>query len=99
MQAICPNDPNHKRFSTTAHVMEEWEVDAEGNFVRTIEVLQVDHGPDPDNEWACLECGAQAKVLTAPETPYREPVPSDEELAALRRGFNWASEHGWEDEP
>lgn len=62
MKATCPNNPNHKRFGTTAHVMELWEVDEEGAFIRTIESLQTDHGPDPDNIWECLECGAQAKV-------------------------------------
>jgi len=62
MRATCPKNPEHKRFSTVAHVMEEWEVDAEGNFVRVIESLQTDHGPDAGNTWACLECGAEAKV-------------------------------------
>jgi len=59
MKAICPNSPNHKRFSTVAHVMEDWEVDENGNFVAVIESLQTDHGPDPGNVWTCLECGAE----------------------------------------
>lgn len=63
MKATCPNNPSHNRFSTIAHVMEEWEVDESGNFVAVIDSLQTDHGPDPDNIWCCLECGAEAKVI------------------------------------
>lgn len=62
MKATCPKNPEHKRFSTVAHVMEEWEVTAEGDFVEVRESLQTDHGPDPDNIWRCLECGAEAGV-------------------------------------
>ena len=65
-RVTCPSDPSHKRFSTSAHVMEEWEVDEYGEYVKTIESLQVDHGPDPDNLWTCLECGADAAVDYAP---------------------------------
>lgn len=98
MKAICPNDPHHQEFITTAHVSEEWKVDAKGNWIETLEGIEIIHGPDPDNDWTCAICGAQAKILTIPETTYHEPIPNDRELAALRRGFNWASEHGWEDE-
>lgn len=62
MKAICPNDPNHTEFETTAHVMELWKVDSEGNFIETLETLQTDHEPSPDNDWACAICGATAKV-------------------------------------
>ncbi len=62
MKAVCPNNPEHKRFSTVASVMEEWEVDENGNYLITIESLQVNHGPNPDNIWRCLVCGAEAKV-------------------------------------
>ena len=62
MLARCPNDPTHKRFSTVASVMEDWEVDERGNWISTIESLQTDNGPDPGNIWTCLECGAEAIV-------------------------------------
>jgi len=62
MKARCPKDPSHKRFITTAHVMEEWRVDSEGNWIETICCLQTDHGPDPDNTWTCAICGAEAEV-------------------------------------
>jgi hypothetical protein len=42
--------------------MEDWEVDARGNFIRVIESLEVDHGPNPDSTWTCLECGTEAIV-------------------------------------
>ena len=62
MKATCLKNKKHKRFSTVANVMEEWEVDEHGNFVRVIESLQTNNGPDPGNIWTCLECGAQAEV-------------------------------------
>jgi len=62
MKATCPDNPNHKTFRTVAHVMEEWKVDAAGNFIEVTESLQTDHGPDSGNIWTCDECGTQAKV-------------------------------------
>jgi len=62
MKATCPANPKHNKFLTTAHVMEEWLVDAEGNWIETRQCLQTDHGPDPDNDWACAICGETAKV-------------------------------------
>ena len=60
MIAKCPNDPNHKRFITTAHVVEEWVVDKHGNWIDTIQSLETTHRPDKDNVWNCYECGAIA---------------------------------------
>lgn len=66
MQATCPTSPAHQRFVTTAHVAEEWLVDAAGNFLETMPpdggALEVTHGPDPGNTWTCADCGAQASV-------------------------------------
>ena len=62
MKARCPKNPKHNRFVTTAHVMEEWVVDEHGNFQSKLETLQVDHLPDPDNEWTCRFCGERAIV-------------------------------------
>jgi len=58
----CPEDPEHNEFHTTAHVMQDWAVDRKGNWISTIDdCLQVTHGPDKDNGWACAVCGAAAK--------------------------------------
>jgi len=63
MKAVCPNNPEHKRFYTVAHVSETWEVDEHGNFLDTTD----DPGdivakPDPGNTWQCATCEAVAEV-------------------------------------
>lgn len=51
-------------FTTTAHVMQEWQVDKNGNFIKvTEECLAVTHNPDDDNIWICTECGTEAVVI------------------------------------
>ena len=64
MKATCPNDPEHKRFTTMAHVSEEWIVDECGNFVEEGDpgCGEVVAGPHPHNTWQCVECGADALV-------------------------------------
>lgn len=62
MNAVCPNDPAHDRFATVAHVMEEWEVDREGNWIQTLDVLQTSHKPCSGNVWTCRVCGETASV-------------------------------------
>jgi hypothetical protein len=62
MKAVCPNDPSHKTFITTAHVTQEWVVDDEGNFIKDLGVLETTHGPDPYNCWSCETCHADAVV-------------------------------------
>lgn len=62
MKARCPKNPDHKKFVTTAHMMEEWVVDDTGNWTETLRSLQVDHGPDPDNSWECAVCWEKAEV-------------------------------------
>lgn len=62
MTARCPNDPNHERFVTTAHVVEEWLVNKNGDWIDTIQCLEITHGPDKNNVWNCFECGAIAVV-------------------------------------
>ena len=64
MQATCPKNPkNHRTFITTAHVMQEWKVDENGNFLKvTCESLEVTSRPDIENLWHCATCGAEAKV-------------------------------------
>lgn len=55
---VCPNNPNHKRFRTVAHVTEEWLVDEHGYFIEVTDAIgEVVHGPNHGNTWACAECG------------------------------------------
>lgn len=60
--ATCPNDPQHKRFITVAHVAEDWIVDEHGDFVEVLASTETVARPDPDNTWTCAICGADAKV-------------------------------------
>ena len=62
MLATCPNHPDHKTFTTTAHVMESWMVNQYGHFIAADESLQTTHGPDKGNVWTCCACGAEAEV-------------------------------------
>lgn len=64
MKAICPNNEAHDQFTTSVHVMQEWVVDASGDYIETSEnFLQITHKPNPDNIWICHMCGADAKVV------------------------------------
>ncbi len=62
---VCPNGC-HAALSTTAHVMQDWKVDLEGNFIEVLdEALETVSSPNPDNIWTCLKCGADAKLYMA----------------------------------
>lgn len=61
MKAICPKNKEHDEFITTAHVMQDWKVDSNGDFLEVInDCLQVSSKPDRDNIWQCAICGAEA---------------------------------------
>ena len=63
MKLTCPNNPQHKRFSVTAHVAQDWEVDESGTFVAELDsMLEVTHYPDQDDLFECLECGTTAEA-------------------------------------
>jgi len=64
MKAECPNNKDHKQFVTVAHVTEDWVVDENGDFLDVFDGnnCETTHGPDPENIWTCLECGAEAVV-------------------------------------
>ena len=77
MKHFCPNDPKHAQFHTFAHVMQEWLVDADGDYIETSdEELQISAWPDDGNIWNCATCGAEATT-----TP-----PREEQEKAPRRG-------------
>lgn len=63
MKAICPNNETHKQFTTVAHVMQNWLVDDEGNWLETVEdSIETSFGPNKDNIWTCATCGSEAIV-------------------------------------
>ena len=60
MRAVCPTNPEHKMFETTAHVQELWQVNERGEFQKAIYALGVTAVPDHNNTWICCTCGAEA---------------------------------------
>jgi hypothetical protein len=64
MRARCPRDPKHKEFITTAHVVEEWLVDEEGNWLETLGSLETAHPPHVENCWSCAICSEAAEVTS-----------------------------------
>lgn len=63
MLAICPNNSTHKRFITVAHVSQDWEVDEQGNWIKTVDSsVETTASPHPDNIWTCAICDAEATV-------------------------------------
>ena len=60
---ICPKCGG-KQFYTTAHIMQEWLVDENGNFIQTVEdCLEVTADADDENYWCCANCGAEAVIV------------------------------------
>ena len=59
---ICPKCGGRK-FITTAHVTQTWEVNEYGYFEKVIsDCDEVTHGPDDGNIWNCSACGAEAVI-------------------------------------
>lgn len=60
---VCPNGCA-ATFTTCAHVMQDWCVDAEGNFIECVDdAVETTHGPDNGNIWTCDECGETADYI------------------------------------
>lgn len=58
---ICPNHKNHRRFVTTAHVVQDWIVDECGDFQEVVEdCSEVASDPCVENTWTCNKCGKEA---------------------------------------
>jgi hypothetical protein len=58
---ICPTDPSHQRFLTSAHVAQVWVVDPDGDWLETAEdCTDITSWPDRQNAWVCQECGEEA---------------------------------------
>ena len=50
-----------KRFVVTAHVTQDWVVDGNENYLKTIEdCVDITHRPDNEDIWECYECGYSA---------------------------------------
>jgi hypothetical protein len=61
MKATCPNNSEHKRFTTTAIEIHDWLVDQDGEFIRDLGCSQVYEYPDKLNSvWTCTMCDAEA---------------------------------------
>lgn len=58
---VCPTDPTHNRFITTAHESHDWIVDGEGEFQEDLGCIDIFKGPDITNIWTCVECDAEAE--------------------------------------
>lgn len=76
----CPKCGGIK-FRATAHVTQDWEVDRNGNFVKSLnDCVEVTHFPDNDDIWDCANCGYSAAGIefevsaddTSNETPNAE---------------------------
>lgn len=65
---ICPQCGNNT-FITTAHVVQDWKVDENGNFIECIETTETTHPPDDGNIWTCAKCGAEAVIPKKEKTP------------------------------
>ena len=54
---VCPVCGN-RTFHATAHVVQEWLVDDDGEYIETTEECsEVDHAPDDEDIWQCSCCG------------------------------------------
>ena len=63
MKAECPNGCEQEEFITTAHVVQTWQVEKDGEFITEISCCdEVTHKPSADNIWTCAQCGAEATV-------------------------------------
>ena len=58
--AVCPCNPDHHCFMTTAHEAHTWEVNEHGDFLSDLGCDEVTHGPDEGNTWTCSDCGMEA---------------------------------------
>ena len=63
MKATCPNGCEGNKFYATAHVAQTWVVDGRGNWLSTASTDDITHGPDAEDSWTCVKCGAEAEVM------------------------------------
>lgn len=61
-KVVCPRNLEHKEFSVTAHVSEDWKVDEHGNFLDKIATIETVHAPDSGDMYWCIACKNEAWV-------------------------------------
>ena len=54
---VCPSCPDNETFITSAHIVEYWLVDSEGNWIETVGPGDVAASPSHGNIWECATCG------------------------------------------
>lgn len=53
----CPKCGNEE-FLVSAHVVQDWKVDKNGNFIEEMNSCQeVTHQPNDEDIWTCSKCG------------------------------------------
>lgn len=71
---VCQNGCNAS-FYTTAHVVQDWEVDSKGNFIKSInDCSEVAHKPDINNIWTCSKCGGEGIWTEVPDEQGQKTV-------------------------
>ena len=60
---ICPKCGN-RTFSTPAHVMQDWKVNEDGEFIECLQdCMQVSFPPRDENIWTCTECDGEGVII------------------------------------
>ena len=75
---VCPNHCGSD-FNVTAHVTQDWEVDAEGNFKKALnQCVEVTHGPQEDDCWECSRCGMEAEAIRCVIMEHNFKIPESD---------------------
>lgn len=57
MAKKCPRCGNTKEFYVSAHVVQDWKVDNNGNFIKSVnDCVEVTHFPNNEDVWECANC-------------------------------------------
>jgi len=68
---VCPKNPEHKFFVTSAVICQDWLVDGEGNFIEVREeCTEIFARPQIENIWECDECGEEAEDRSSDKPPH-----------------------------
>lgn len=64
MFATCPTDTTHDTFITSVHVVQDWLVDRDGDWIQDVnDCVDVIRSVSPDEVWVCAHCGEIATIL------------------------------------
>lgn len=57
MSKKCPRCGYVKEFYVSAHVVQDWKVDGDGNFIKSVnDCIEVAHFPNNEDIWECANC-------------------------------------------